>query len=751
MRIPPVLARLAALAGVIALALAAWIAWRGTSAPLAGREEFLLVDLSDSLRRSRPSLAREVTDLLRAQAQARGIEPEELVWIAYAQGLREQRGLKATSALAELGGGASELAPALEWVERRRSASGESRITIWSDGGFTGRDPRPVLERLRAEGVGLRWLSPEPAMLPEVRIAALRMPREAAGGERIVAQLELACLGSGSLTLEYGLEPASPSVARPVSPKRMSVEARAGVPLSLRLDCGRMPAEACVLSVQIAGVSAESCRRRIALRGERTALHPGGAPLSGSLRWLEGDPAQLLEQLDVLVTSRVPPPVELAPQLRRFVARGGTWLQFAARTHGLGARELREEFSALELSPPDGAAREWVALLDASGSMSGERWLNLRAALTAVERSLPEETRLTARCFAARLEPALERLPSEALGGPTALVESLETLLRESGPSARVLVISDGEDRLGEAALERARRLGAEHAGKLTVIGIGAHSRLGQSVLAALAGPDARVLDGGDLSRDSGTLFAALSGTVQSGLWSRERAGVLDESGERMAALEIREHAAARAVHKARVRARLDTQSVLVAERSIGLGRVLSVACEPESAEGAQAPDWLASLCQPSARAASLPLLVHEQGRFVIEDAQGIELGGARVVWTERRGIRVQRALSPLPGGRTGWLESDPALLSQAQSPSLELADGRRLPLDWPLALEPEARADRPSLTQTERQDAPAEARAGRETRTLALQALLGFAVAALALAGLGGFFHSRPARAQAD
>ena len=35
--------------------------------------------------------------------------------------------------------------------------------------------------------------------------------------------------------------------------------------------------------------------------------------------------------------------------------------------------------------------------------------------------------------------------------------------------------------------------------------------------------------------------------------------------------------------------------------------------------------------------------------------------------------------------------------------------------------------------------------------RTLALQALLGFAVAALALAGLGGFFHSRPARAQAD
>jgi hypothetical protein len=737
---------LAALVGVLALALAAWIAWRGTSSPLAGREEFLLVDLSDSLRRSRPSLAQEVTSLLRAQAQARGIEPEEQVWIAYAQGLCEQRGLKVTSALAELGGGASELARALEWVERNKAASGESRISIWSDGGFTGPDPRPVIERLRADGIGLRWLSPEPETLPEVRISALHAPREAASGERIVAQVELACFGSGSVTLESQLNAGSHSL----SELRMNVEARAGVVLSLRLDCGTMPAEACALTVRIAGVSSETCRRRIALRTERTALHLGGAPLCASLRWLEGDLSQQLENLDVLVTSKAQPDVELAPALRRFVAGGGIWLQFASPTQGLCAPELREEFAALELRPPEGKAREWVALLDASGSMSGDRWSHLRAAMSALERIKPEETRLTARCFAARLEPALDHLPSEALGGPTALIESLETLLRESGPARSVLVISDGEDRLGETGLERARRLGEEHAGELTVIGIGGKSRLGQSVLAALAGPNARVLEGGDLSRDGAALLAALSGTVHSGLWSREPAGVLAESGTRMAALEIREHAAALPVREARVLARLDTQSALLAERPIGLGQVLSVACEPDSAQGAQASDWLASLCQPRERTASLPLLVHEQGSFAIEDASGLELGGAHVVWTERRGTRVQRALSPLPGGRTGWLETDPALLSQAESPSMELADGRWLPLDWPLALEPEARADRASLKPTERQDAPGEARRGRQARTLAVQILLAVAVAGLALAGLGGFFHSRSGRAQA-
>jgi hypothetical protein len=744
-------ARACAWVGVAALAAAAWMASRGgTPATLAGPAEWLLVDVSDSMRRARPDFAAQLTRLFAEQARAQGRELAELGWIAYGNGAREYRGSAASRALAEIDGSASDLALALELLERRLPPGGVVRARLYSDGGSTGRDPRPALERLADSGVGLEWLEVPERTQPELYLAEVRAPSEAESGQRVVLQARVHSFGDGVGALRVALGGRTPV--------RREFPVADGQTSEITLDAGPLGAGAEEVLVELEGTPVQRWRAPIALAGERRALHPGGAALSSSLRWVNGSLREELARLDVLVSSRAgPAPEELAAVLD-WLRRGGLWVQFATPERGLEPAE----HSALEVRWPSGSAQSWVALLDASGSMRGERWARLTRAWSEVARLLPPGSTLETRMFAAALGPPLTTLPAEAPGGPTALVECVEQLVDSGALAGRaLLVISDGEDRLGASALARASAWRARHAGPLVAIATnsggssaggssaGGSSAGGKPLLAALAGGPERVLDAGNLMAEAAErrLLECLRGALQQQLWQDQPSRVAG------ADLRVRTHLSVRPVAGARVLAQLESGAPLVAERALGLGRVLTLGFPPEAIEGAGAAPWLASWCEPRAR--GTPRLTHSGELLLLEDAPEwgapAPLETLALVWRQRDGSEQRRGLTPLSAGRQGWWWSrDWITLGDGSPPELRGPQGLSVPLSWPLDWSPEARPDRPVIARAERVHHPARPRANPEPRTTPVVLFLILGLVALSAAAAGGFFHSRSRPAQA-
>jgi len=759
-------ARACAWVGVAALAAAAWLASRGGApATLAGPAEWLLVDVSDSMRRARPDFAAQLTRLLAEQARAEGRELAELGWIAYGNGAREFRGSAASRALAEIDGSASDLALALELLERRLPPGGVVRVRLYSDGGSTGRDPRPALERLANSGVGLEWLEVPERTQPELYLAEVRAPSEAESGQRVVLQARVHSFGDGVGALRVALGGRTPV--------RREFPVADGQTSEIRLDAGPLGAGAEEVLVELEGTPVQRWRAPIALAGERRALHRGGAALSSSLRWVHGSLGEELARLDVLVSSRAGPAPEELGAVLDWLRRGGLWVQFATPERGLEPAE----HSALEVRWPSGSAQSWVALLDASGSMRGERWARLARAWSEVARLLPPGSTLETRLFAAELGPPLTTLPSEAPGGPTALVECVEQLLDGGALAGRaLLVISDGEDRLGASALARASAWRARHAGPLVAIATstdssstgggstgggstgggstgggstGGGSTGGKLLLAALAGGPERVLDAGNLMAEAAErrLLECLRGALQQQLWQDQPARVAG------ADLRVRTHLSARPVAGARVLAQLESGAPLVAERALGLGRVLSLGFPPEALEGAGAAAWLASWCEPRTR--GTPRLTPSGELLLLEDAP--EWGAAApletlaLVWRQRDGSEQRRGLTPLSAGRQGWWWSrDWITHGDGSPPELRGPQGLSVPLSWPLDWSPEARPDRPVIARAERVQHPARPRANPQPRSTPVVLFLILGLVALSAAAAGGFFHPRARPAQA-
>jgi len=713
----------------------------------------LLVDLSHSMR----ARWRDPAAVLGRIAESR----PDLPVIAYGAGVERCTSSAVRGLARTFDGSRTELDAALEAARAALGPSGERTIEIFSDGGFTGPDPRPRLSALVREGVGLHWLA-----LPERECAELVLGEPRAGEARVGApvavELPLAlasCAGDAApRTLAIEVEHAGTSTR-----STRTLEAPAGqgwIRWPLRLEVGPLEAGETRVRFSLSGdpLSArelvlvpEGSRPRAALLGPANGL---GQAAAGP-EWIAVDAARLareLESFDLLLTTDAS--FDGLPQaaLASWVKRGGAWIACAApanfphqwRAHGVA--------DLLPLAPAGEGlpARDVIFLLDASGSMVGELWSRARAALGPLSDAAGEGERLFVRSFAAALGPALPLGPgvpaASASGGPTALCDALEALARESSERERLVVLlSDGKDRGGPDALARAPGIARALAGqRITMGAIAVGEDANFELLRALCSPGQELLTSSNLAEGLEALFRRQLGAR---LWARQLPGLLASQssladlGVALAALRPEQPLA----RCAALRARDGAQVVLVTAESepalalarVGLGWCVAAGFDP--AQSAFDP-WN-TLAQFFARegAGKRVRLVVLPGRLRVLNLRPSPSGWIRA---ELRGAgdKVELALSE----RAGVTETElaPELL-QRHWDALVLHPGSadELVLPWPSGLPEEERLPRPEIDDSERSPVAARPVAGGGGQTRLGLGLLGAGLVVSFLGAALGFF----------
>lgn len=748
------LARIAALAGTLAWLLAAWLAFSGSVPRSTGPvEELFLLDISASMRRRYAAPELEYQALLEQAAQRARLAQREWTWAAYADGVLEGRELALDSVWKQVGEPASDLHAALEFARARLARAPRAQLVIASDGHWTGRDPRPLLQELAQSGVGIEWWTLAPRTQPEALLVDVQAPQVAQAGEalKLIVRMAWAAQVAGAAntcTLRWERED------QPA--QRLTLVAGTAQEQSVILDAGSMGAGPCRLQLSIEGSSSPAWQHRVSPLGAQRALHLGVEPLGGAWIWEAASPDNLsaaLEDCSLVVSgaARLDPRSALA--LERFVARGGTWICCASREsfpHNWNAPF--QDIQALEPSSSGSAAPEWLVLVDASGSMSGERWENLRQAWTQVRAALPASTRVSLRVFAAELEAPSERLPDYARGGPTGLLDALEQLAKEGSlASQQLLILSDGADRLGPAALARAQAWKAQHAANLRLAAIAIGNDVGRAVLEALVSDAAWLVDAPDLAQaGSAERLAALTEPILSGAsWNSSTISSLKLAQEPSAAsallpiegLQLHTHALLRARAGAQVLLESSAGAVVLARREHGAGQVLSCAFLPGALQGPGAEQFWASL---AALARSSP----SQARWVIEgewawlEAPSAPAPGSWLRLVDALGVERRAELGPL--GSKRWGLGLGQLLVGGRAPrELECVSpsGARQPLPWPNLGTAEDRWPRSMLEPEARLRQPFVPRAGRSEGGVLVLLALGVGALLLLTAALAGFF----------
>lgn len=485
-------ARPAALVGAALLALAAWLLLP-LHGPAAGAPaRVLLVDESASVRRTRPAPADRsarsswsawVRTRVEDEVRAAGAAGEEVLLVRYAAEV-------ATGDVADLDGRrtltaeGSDLQGALAlveaWAARRGGVHGKALLL--GDGEYTGVDPRPSLGRLGAGGLSFELVRPPESTLPDLVVTRLSVPRHVEVGAPLAAEVELRLApwrGAGSVAsvqLEVELENRTGTRrfdvlrAVPVS----------GAPWSTRLELGRVEAGRTVVRVRgsLEGdpVPENDARSSSLLAGEESVvvLVASAAARPEAERWLSPRalagiqvvPLELAElpgawnEFDAVVSVDLGEVDLVDTGWEDFVRRGGGWLACGGPRLFAGGGQ-----GGLPLVPvpEEGPGRDVVLLLDGSGSMAGEPFEAVRAAVLSVLPLARPSDRFYLRFFTDTLDDehvlgaggaSTERAARVLLSarrprGPTDVFAALEQLAREreaGGRPALVLLLSDGRD-----------------------------------------------------------------------------------------------------------------------------------------------------------------------------------------------------------------------------------------------------------------------------------------------------------------
>ncbi|MFN0243169.1 MAG: VWA domain-containing protein [Planctomycetota bacterium] len=465
---------------------------------------------------------------------------------------------------------ASPLDRALQLAREIASGYAPLTLVLATDGAYTGVDPTATLEALADGGATITRLALPPPDRGDARVLAVTTAEELEPGAPIAVEAEIAASAPyPSATCEVVFR-ASRSVSShdretivalplaedggdfrgrvtgalgPALPGRTTIDVR----VRWKRADGALLADAIPENdVSQATVVARGALvvGGIADRASRAALRSNFDGVEG-VQWIELDAARVsLDGVDVLVTAGVRFDELDAKRVAAFVARGGGWLACADEAWLASEEQAAELWWLLPLRPAaaaDGGA-ELVLLVDGSGSMVGEPFDAVLAALPDVIDAAPLATAVETCFFAdelrdcrrfeasadrrVRREHVLRALPQRAPGGPTRVFAALESLAaRRRNASdqrtARVVLLSDGRDTSEPDVAARGARVRAQ----LDL------ARIELALIAAGATPDLALLE--VLRGPSTPLFhaRALAHEELAALFTRAAAGERVKSG----------------------------------------------------------------------------------------------------------------------------------------------------------------------------------------------------------------------------
>lgn len=505
-------------AAALLAAFGAWLALPRESAESAPRS-VCLVDVSASVRRTRPDWGAWVGRRLEDFAERAAARGEEVRVLAFAEGRRE---LVAATSAADLvrtlatapldpvprglGTFASDLAEALADVGPWLDEATASEVVVLTDGevddaALTAR----LLERLAASGAAIVFDEPPLPTRPDVRLARLEAPLFVEAGAPLFVDVELAHVAAQGRSARVVVEIAEPGATVPTASASadLALDDAARVRTSLELpalDAGLWVVRArseldgdaapendllerlCRVGGGLTGaVVARADDREFAGRLAR-AFEEG---LTAS-HWSVVEPTgldALVRDVDVVCALDVPPFDLPVGALEVLLAEGGGLFVLGGTTqHVSRVRGPGVDLLPLVAEPPGSTPRDVVLLLDGSGSMQGEPFVAVRSAARDLLLSTPPGDGLQVVVFTDGLRPSQidvradevldERARSaaerwladlDAPGGNTSILYSLEQWLRDrekrravDGERRAVIVmLTDGQENLDAPNVEQ--------------------------------------------------------------------------------------------------------------------------------------------------------------------------------------------------------------------------------------------------------------------------------------------------------
>lgn len=496
-------------------AVAAWFLWPRADASAGSALRVVAFDASASVVRRRPDWSGWLRQSLLETARRAEREGERVLLVRYAEAadvLFEGDPTAFTDAL--LGRGAAPLSFAVEpgadeasridaalaVARARAELGGPVGLTVLSDGGYDGADPSPALEALRARGVAVTWRDPPPATRPDAGLAALRLPPRVEPGAPLVADVEWFCAPGGTdreLVIELELVHGSARRTATSGPIRVAAgglaRGVAAVPLGAALP-GRSEVAARARVVGAVDPVPENDHAAAAVATGGALVGAVVAPVdrleqardffgepAGVQLWFTGpdELATRLDELDLLVTLDVELDLLPVAALARFVETGGGWLHAGGWAQLARGPASLEPLLPLIPDPGGGRERDVLFLVDGSGSMEGEPFEAVRAALLELGRLAPPADELQLRFFTVgplalhvvrgRGEAAdatraslSRRLDLRVPSGPTQILSSVEAVARERATAevpTLLFLLTDGRE--SQDALRTPERIAA--------------------------------------------------------------------------------------------------------------------------------------------------------------------------------------------------------------------------------------------------------------------------------------------------
>ncbi len=414
---------------------------------------------------------------------------------------------------------------------------------LLSDGVETSGDVRAMLPVLARRGIPVHVRALPRVEVGDLRVESVRLPRRASAGQTLAARALLARSGAlrggnvrwtigGAGTFEERVEvPEEGSlwVERPVLAREAGV-------IDVRVEWAqevpdRFPENDAGTATCVVGGA-----RRVVVSGsppfaERLARIPGLAVESVPPEGIDG--ALAGADAVVLVDLRAERLEAFAPRLLDAVERAGVGLLVAGAREAFGPggyrRSSLRRVLPVEPGPPGEGATDYLLLLDASGSMEGEKYAAAREALSRLASEAADGDSVAVATFAESLRDvrvwkaegrppdprAAGSLAGERPTGETDLAGSVAAAARSLGAGTagrrrRLLVLTDGRVEGSpaatiEGAAEAVRKAGAE----LVLFSVGSDADLAllERFASACAGRTLRV-------RDPAGLASAVAGEL---------------------------------------------------------------------------------------------------------------------------------------------------------------------------------------------------------------------------------------------
>tara|TARA_R110002073_G_scaffold6084_2_gene36793 strand:+ start:36017 stop:38479 length:2463 start_codon:yes stop_codon:yes gene_type:complete len=425
-----------------------------------------------------------------------------------------------------------------------------SEIVLFGDGTWTGEDPSPRLARLAALGEVLRFEPLPAAPTHRLAVRGLRAPEHLAGGAPFAAVVQVSwcpppgqpCEGATLHAVLEGmgtrsernlvLAPGPEAILNPDGSR--TFEVRLDWPAQLAGN-HRLRVEVHHPDDRVPFDDAASTRLRVA--DGRTLLLVARdleVARAEARRWAPFLPGIVFEPIPLdQLPRRLPDaaavwtldlgPIDLPQEhLLAAVQSGVGW--FATGTggflRGFGRGPLAEALP-LRLREHPGGPRDVVLAVDGSGSMIGEPFTRVRAAIIELLVGLTSRDDLELRLFQQRLsEPIIRAQGKDAAtlqraiqdlfqatvpGGSTGIPSTVDDLIAVRGTAGRrslVVFVTDGHSSVGEGHLTSAHRDALEAVDvELVILTTGTAQRPpNRNFLIPLLRPGETIVDAGDLS-----------------------------------------------------------------------------------------------------------------------------------------------------------------------------------------------------------------------------------------------------------